>query len=189
MTTELTDEERSELLSLVDGLVSDGEEKKTGLFDNERVCCGRLPAGPYNIIMTALVLFFAFLSFNPIQAMQSVLYKDAFVSLGILYACLCLFNILAAGVVKLMGEKWALLLGGVFFYFWMVMQVLMAQFVVEPAMATAPPCHLASCDAKLPLPPVFLALYYGSSVLMGIGGSLLYTAQVTKESAICLQSF
>jgi hypothetical protein len=76
MSNDLTDEERSELLSLVDGVIADTEKKsKSGLFDDERVCCGRVPAGPYNIVMTAIVLFFAFLSFNPVQAMQANLYK------------------------------------------------------------------------------------------------------------------
>ncbi len=177
--SELTDEERSELLSLVDGVIADGGEAKErgGLFDSERVCCGRLPAGPYNIIMTAIVLFFAFLSFNPVQAMQANLYNDAYLSLGILYACLCLFNIVSAGVVKVMGEKWAMLLGGLFFYSWMVNQVLMAQFVVEPLIAANSTAAPMLFDLKAELPPIFKATYFGTSALMGVGGSLLYTAQ------------
>ncbi len=157
----LTDEERSELLSLVDEVTtkSPDSEEDVGLFDEERVCCGRLPAGPYNIVMTALVLFAAFLAFNPVQSLQSTLYGDeSYVALGILYAFLCLFNIVASGCVKLMGEKWAMLLGGLFFFAWLVNQVLMHRFYDAPGV-------------------LHKIMYFGTSALMGVGGSLLYTAQ------------
>ncbi len=157
----LTEDEKSELLSLVDGVgVSSTEElEEPGLFENERVCCGRLPAGPYNVVMTALVLFFAFASFNPVQSMQTTLYPDdSYIALGILYAFLCLFNIVASGIVKSMGEKWALVLGGVLFFSWMVNQVVMIEWI-DP--------HSAAHKA----------LYFSTSALMGVGGSLLYTSQ------------
>jgi MFS family permease len=161
MSSVLTEDEKSELLSLVDGAgVSSTEElEEPGLFDNERVCCGRLPAGPYNVFMTALVLFFAFASFNPVQSMQTTLYPDdSYLALGILYAFLCLFNIFASGIVKSIGEKWAMVLGGVLFFSWMANQVVMLEWI-DPKSAA------------------HKALYFGTSALMGIGGSLLYTSQ------------
>ena len=158
--------EKRELLALAAPSAAEEEEKMRGLFDGEKVCGGRVRAGPWNIVLTGVVLFLAFFAFNPIQSFQSSLYEgnSAFFGLGILYAGLMLFTLISGGVVKMMGEKWAMLAGGIAFIIYLVGQIILLKFVIlDKRFAENSGFHLS--------------ILYIISLIMGIGGSLLYTAQ------------
>ena len=163
----LSPEEKLELLSLAQPSRHERVELVQNLFQNERTCCGRLRAGPTNIVLTGVVLCLAFLAFNPIQSLQSTLYKDgnsAFVGLGILYAALMLFTLVSGGVVKILGEKLSMLAGGAGFVLYLVGQVVLLKFVIlDKTFAEQSAFHLS--------------ILYSTSFIMGIAGSLLYTAQ------------
>lgn len=145
------------LLSLpgeYDGLLA----PKSYPYDGMRVCGGRFPAGPWNIVLIALTLLLAFSSFNPLQFAQTTLYpKSAEMALGCLYGALGLTNLFAsAQVAILVGEKVSFLFGAVGFVAFLAAQVSM-------------PFMTPGSTAQL-------AVYYASTALMGIGGSFMYTA-------------
>lgn len=114
----------------------------------------------FNVVVLGIGFFLLFVAFNPLQEIQtSVLQVNhvGYNGLCILYATLAVSNLGGSIVVTKLGAKASLLVGGACFLM------------------------CVGCLSGLTFLPAgssgVAALYYGSSVLRGIGSALLWTAQ------------
>src|SRR3989338_1887461 len=112
---------------------------------------GRLTIELYNTLVLGLSFFFVFLSFNTTQNFETTLNPTTGqISLGILYGCFAATNLFSGFIVRRIGNRLAMILGGCTYVFYIATNI------------QSPP---------------FLPVYFTASAIIGIGASLIWTSQ------------
>lgn len=129
-------------------------------ISRESRCCGSVNVGLWNVLWMGVCFFGLFSCFNPVQSLQSSTAPAGygFIGIGVLYGAFSLATLVSSQITRLLGQKTAILLGALCYALYIVVLLLLGL-------------------THLPPGPLYQLLYYGASVIIGLGAALLWTAQ------------
>ena len=155
-----------------DLLVDPGRVRSTGSLNSdvereERILCTSV--GFFNVIICGLSFFLLFTSYNSAQMLQAPTHQDqhwlASTGVGLVFAAYSLCSLVAPNVIEKIGERKGLMVGGTLSVIYLVTNLLLSHFA--------------------PSLPIYAPVYLFSSILNGIGSSLLWTAQGSLITLMC----
>jgi MFS family permease len=132
----------------------------------ERILCTSV--GFWNVCITGLAFFLLFTSYNSAQMLQAPTQKEhwlASTGVGLVFGAYSICSLIAPNIVEKIGERTGLVVGGSLSVVYLVTNVMLSKF--DPVLGLYAPVYLVS------------------SVLNGVGSSLLWTSQGSLITLMC----